>query len=199
MITWKIIHLLQFKLLRDDPGGSNAPCRLAATLGVGGVGCGSSVGGLLGVGSDEAEAGSASSHPTYPDPWAPVCLWDGLNLWLANRCDQEGLCGKVKGNPNGSSGWIPNWLDCWCWIKYNRHLRLLADCEKWPESERGMRVMRQLLALHLWPLLATTSMAMVTSMATMATTVATSLAMVDLVGAKSSPWDWQKGTGEYAK
>jgi len=59
--------------------------------------------------------------------------------------------------------------------------------------------MRQLLALHLWPLLATTSMAMVTSMATMATTVATSLAMVDLVGAKSSPWDWQKGTGEYAK
>jgi len=59
--------------------------------------------------------------------------------------------------------------------------------------------MKQLLALHLWPLLATTSMAMVTSMATMATTVATSLAMVDLVGAKSSPWDWQKGTGEYAK
>jgi len=59
--------------------------------------------------------------------------------------------------------------------------------------------MRQLLALHLWTLLATTSMAMVTSMATMATTVATSLAMVDLVGAKSSPWDWQKGTGEYAK
>merc|ERR1719331_1925598 len=58
-----------------------------------------------------------------------------------------------------------------------------------------MKVMKQLLALHLWTLLATTSMAMVTSMATMAT----SLAMVDLVGAKSSPWDWQKGTGEYAK
>merc|ERR1719331_251791 len=58
-----------------------------------------------------------------------------------------------------------------------------------------MKVMKQLLALHLWTLLATTSMAMVTSMATMAT----SLAMVDLVGAKSSPWDWQKGSGEYAK
>merc|ERR1719361_1049730 len=56
------------------------------------------------------------------------------------------------------------------------------------------------LALHLWPLLlATTSMAMVTSMATITTTIATSLAMVDFVGAKSSPWDWQKGTGEYAK
>lgn len=57
----------------------------------------------------------------------------------------------------------------------------------------------RLLALHLWPLLATTSMAMMTSMATITTTIATSLAMVDFVGAKSSPWDWQKGTGEYAK
>jgi len=57
----------------------------------------------------------------------------------------------------------------------------------------------RLLALHLWPLLATTSMAMLTSMATITTTIATSLAMVDFVGAKSSPWDWQKGTGEYAK
>merc|ERR1711981_742937 len=38
-----------------------------------------------------------------------------------------------------------------------------------------------------------------TSMATITTTIATSLAMVDFVGAKSSPWDWQKGTGEYAK
>merc|ERR1712060_447064 len=55
------------------------------------------------------------------------------------------------------------------------------------------------LAVHLWSLLATTSMAMVTSTAMMATTMATSLAMVDFVGAKSSPWDWQKGTGEYAK
>jgi len=57
----------------------------------------------------------------------------------------------------------------------------------------------RLLVLHLWPLLATTSMAMMTSMATITTTIATSLAMVDFVGAKSSPWDWQKGTGEYAK
>ena len=57
----------------------------------------------------------------------------------------------------------------------------------------------RLLALHLWPLLATTSMAMMTSMAAITTTIATSLAMVDFVGAKSSPWDWQKGTGEYAK
>jgi hypothetical protein len=57
----------------------------------------------------------------------------------------------------------------------------------------------RLLALHLWSLLATTSMAMMTSMATITTTIATSLAMVDFVGAKSSPWDWQKGTGEYAK
>jgi len=57
----------------------------------------------------------------------------------------------------------------------------------------------RLLVLHLWPLLATTSMAMMTSMAAITTTIATSLAMVDFVGAKSSPWDWQKGTGEYAK
>ena len=57
----------------------------------------------------------------------------------------------------------------------------------------------KLLALHLWPMLATASMAMVTSMATITTTIATSLAMVNFVGAKSSPWDWQKGTGEYAK
>jgi len=62
-----------------------------------------------------------------------------------------------------------------------------------------MKGVPQLLAFHLWPLLATTSMAMVTSTAMMATTMATSLAMVDFVGAKSSPWDWQKGTGEYAK
>merc|ERR1719229_1747965 len=32
-------------------------------------------------------------------------------------------------------------------------------------------------------------------MATVATTMAMSLALFDLVGAKSSPWDWQKGTG----
>jgi len=57
----------------------------------------------------------------------------------------------------------------------------------------------RLLALHLWPLLATASMAMVTSIVTITTTIATSLAMVNFVGAKSSPWDWQKGTGEYAK
>jgi len=57
----------------------------------------------------------------------------------------------------------------------------------------------RLLAIHLWSLLATTSMAIMTSMATITTTIATSLAMVDFVGAKSSPWDWQKGTGEYAK
>jgi len=57
----------------------------------------------------------------------------------------------------------------------------------------------RLMVLHLWPLLATTSMAMMTSMAAITTTIVTSLAMVDFVGAKSSPWDWQKGTGEYAK
>merc|ERR1719229_2019615 len=33
-------------------------------------------------------------------------------------------------------------------------------------------------------------------MATVATTMAMSLALFDLVGAKSSPWDWQKGTGD---
>ena len=56
-----------------------------------------------------------------------------------------------------------------------------------------------LLSIHVLLLLAA-SLGMVTSMATVATTMATmSLAVVDLVGAKSSPWDWQKGTGEYAK
>ena len=56
-----------------------------------------------------------------------------------------------------------------------------------------------LLSIHVLLLLAA-SLGMVTSMATVATTMATmSLALFDLVGAKSSPWDWQKGTGEYAK
>ena len=56
-----------------------------------------------------------------------------------------------------------------------------------------------LLSIHVL-LLITASLGMVTSMATVATTMATmSLALFDLVGAKSSPWDWQKGTGEYAK
>ena len=56
-----------------------------------------------------------------------------------------------------------------------------------------------LLSIHVLLLLAA-SLGMVTSMATVATTMATmSLAVFDLVGAKSSPWDWQKGTGEYAK
>ena len=56
-----------------------------------------------------------------------------------------------------------------------------------------------LLSIHVL-LLITASLGMVTSMATVATTMATmSLAVFDLVGAKSSPWDWQKGTGEYAK
>jgi len=59
-------------------------------------------------------------------------------------------------------------------------------------------VMR-LLASHLWPLLATTSTAMATSMATVLLTMTSCLGMMDFVGAKSSPWDWQKGTGEYAK
>jgi len=66
------------------------------------------------------------------------------------------------------------------------------------KSDLRVKEMR-LLAVHLWSLLATTSMAIMTSMATITTTIATSLAMVDFVGAKSSPWDWQKGTGEYAK
>ena len=55
-----------------------------------------------------------------------------------------------------------------------------------------------LLSIHVLLLLAA-SLGMVTSMATVATTMAMSLALFDLVGAKSSPWDWQKGTGEYAK
>ena len=56
-----------------------------------------------------------------------------------------------------------------------------------------------LLSIHVLLLLAA-SLGMVTSMATVATTMATmSLALFDLVGAKSSPWDWQKGTGEYAE
>ena len=56
-----------------------------------------------------------------------------------------------------------------------------------------------LLSIHVL-LLITASLGMVTSMATVATTMATmSLALFDLVGAKSSPWDWQKGTGEHAK
>ena len=56
-----------------------------------------------------------------------------------------------------------------------------------------------LLSIHVLLLLAA-SLGMVTSMATVAATMATmSLALFDLVGAKSSPWDWQKGTGEYAK
>jgi len=56
-----------------------------------------------------------------------------------------------------------------------------------------------LLSIHVLLLLAA-SLGMVTSMATVATTMATmSLVVFDLVGAKSSPWDWQKGTGEYAK
>ena len=56
-----------------------------------------------------------------------------------------------------------------------------------------------LLSIHVLLLIAA-SLGIVTSMATVATTMATmSLAVVDLVGAKSSPWDWQKGTGEYAK
>ena len=55
-----------------------------------------------------------------------------------------------------------------------------------------------LLSIHVLLLLAA-SLGMVTSMATVATTMAMSLVLFDLVGAKSSPWDWQKGTGEYAK
>ena len=56
-----------------------------------------------------------------------------------------------------------------------------------------------MLSIHVLLLLAA-SLGMVTSMATVATTMATmSLALFDMVGAKSSPWDWQKGTGEYAK
>jgi len=46
---------------------------------------------------------------------------------------------------------------------------------------------------------ATTSTVRATQMATITLTVATLLAMMDFVGARSSPWDWQKGTGEYAK
>ena len=80
-------------------------------------------------------------------------------------------------------GWIPNGLD-------KRHLKP-GNCEGCGKV--------MLLSIHVL-LLITASLGMVTSMATVATTMATmSLALFDLVGAKSSPWDWQKGTGEYAK
>ena len=79
-------------------------------------------------------------------------------------------------------GWIPNGLD-------KRHLKP-GNCEVCGKV--------MLLPIHVLLLLAA-SLGMVTSMATVATTMAMSLALFDLVGAKSSPWDWQKGTGEYAK